>query len=96
MNSRRQKIVEQAFKKLDKDKSGIIDLDDIRGVYNAKMHPEVTTGKKTEDQILTEFLKTFEMHHNTMSDNPSDGRVTLEEFIEYYNNISASIGTEND
>lgn len=58
------------------------------------MHPEVATGKKTEDQVLAEFLKTFEMHHNIMNDNASDGRVTFEEFIEYYNNISSSI--DND
>lgn len=51
-------------------------------------------GKKTEDQVLTEFLKTFEMHHNVMNDNAADGSVTKEEFYEYYNNISASI--DND
>lgn len=45
---------------------------------------------------MSEFLKTFEIHHNTVSNNPTDGTVTLEEFIEYYNNISASIGTDND
>ena len=34
------------------------------------------------------------MHHNTLNGTESDSRVTLEEFIEYYNNISASI--DND
>lgn len=29
---------------------------DIRGVFNAKRHPEVIEGKKTEEQVLTEFL----------------------------------------
>jgi len=96
MNARRKKLVQQAFNKLDKDGSGVIDLSDIKGVYNASKHPDVTTGKKTEDEILREFLKTFEVHHNTMNDNASDGEVTLDEFMEYYNNISASIGTEND
>ena len=29
---------------------------DIRGVFNAKKHPEVIERKKTEEQVLTEFL----------------------------------------
>lgn len=27
------------------------------------MHPDVKSGKKTEDEILYEFLDTFEQHH---------------------------------
>jgi hypothetical protein len=54
----------------------------------------VTTGKKSEDEVLAEFLKTFEIHHNVLYGNSTDGTVTLEEFIEYYNNISCSI--DND
>jgi len=52
MNMSRKKVVAQAFKKLDKDGNGWIDLNDIRGVYNAKKHPEVISGKKTEENIL--------------------------------------------
>jgi hypothetical protein len=54
----------------------------------------VKSGKKTEDEILKEFLETFEMHHNVMNGTQSDGTVTIEEFIEYYTNISANI--DND
>jgi Ca2+-binding EF-hand superfamily protein len=54
----------KAFDILDKDGSGTIELDDIRGTYNAKQHPEVKQGRKTEDEILMEFLETFEQHHN--------------------------------
>jgi hypothetical protein len=49
MNANRKKIVAQVFKKLDKDGSGWIDLSDIKGVYNAARHPDVLSGKKTED-----------------------------------------------
>lgn len=41
MNMARQKITMQAFKKLDKDGNGWIDINDVRGVYNAKRHPDV-------------------------------------------------------
>ena len=49
MNPNRKKVVAQCFKKLDKDGSGWIDLSDIRGVYKADRHPDVLSGKKTED-----------------------------------------------
>ena len=52
------------------------------------------SGKKTNDEVLKEFLETFEMHHNVMHNSKSDGMVTLDEFIEYYTNISANI--DND
>jgi len=54
----------KAFAIMDCDKSGVIDIEDIRQKYNAKMHPDVKSGKKTEDEILFEFLDTFEQHHS--------------------------------
>lgn len=51
-------------------------------------------GKKTEEDILLEFLETFETHHNICNSEAPDHVVTIEEFEEYYNNISASI--DND
>ena len=33
---------------MDKDRSGVINIDDIKDVYNAKKHPDVINGKKTE------------------------------------------------
>jgi len=87
----RKKIVMQAFNKLDKDGNGWIDITDVRGVYDAKKHPDVLSGKKTEDQILQEFLETFETAHSMRNNDTPNYVVTKEEFVEYYNNISASI-----
>ena len=49
MNPARKKLVAQAYAKLDKDGSGYIDINDIKGVYSAKTHPDVLNGKKTEE-----------------------------------------------
>ena len=49
-----------AFKKLDKDGSGVVDIHDIKGTYNASRHPEVRAGKMTEDEVLNEWLDQFE------------------------------------
>jgi len=48
MNDYRRTVVEQAFNKIDRDGSGYITIDDIKDIYNAKRHPDVVQGKKTE------------------------------------------------
>jgi len=45
--------------------------------------------------VLTEFLETFEQHHNTMANEASDHIVTKEEWHEYYNNVSCSIDRDD-
>jgi len=81
MNQFRKDLCMRAFKIMDKDGSGILDLSDIKGVYNAKKHPDVIQGKKTEDEVLVEFLHTFEIHHGNHNDDPRDGSVTPNEWI---------------
>jgi hypothetical protein len=40
-------------------------------------------------------LETFETHHNIKNAGTNDSLVTLEEFTEYYNNISSSIDNDD-
>lgn len=81
----------QAYNVLDRDDNGWVDINDVKGVYTADRHPEVLQGKKTEDQILQEFLETFETAHAMRENDTPNYVVTKEEFEEYYNNISVSI-----
>ena len=94
MNQFRTQLAQKAYKKIDFNGDGVLDINDIKAKYDASKHPEVKSGKKTKDEVLKEFLETFEMHHNVMHGNKSDGVVSIDEFIEYYTNISANI--END
>lgn len=48
MSAGRKAIAMRAFNKMDSDGSGMIDINDIRGVYSADKHPDVQAGKKTE------------------------------------------------
>jgi hypothetical protein len=64
MNNFRRNLAEKAFRIMDKDKSGTLNIEDIKGVYNGKKHPDVIAGKKTEEEILGEFLDTFELHYS--------------------------------
>jgi hypothetical protein len=78
---------------MDRDGDGTLRVNDIKGLYSGKLHPDVKAGKKTEDEVLGEFLETFETHHN-LKTGSRDQNVTREEFEEYYNNVSANI--DND
>ena len=44
--------------------------------------------------MLIEFMGTFQQHHNSQQNQKSDSKITLAEFLEYYNFVSCNI--END
>ena len=95
MNNSRKRLVDQAFKKLDTDGSGVVDMDEIKKLYNCKKHPDVLSGKKTEDEVYAEFMETFQLHAAIKGKGIKDREITREEFQEYYENISASIDRDD-
>ena len=60
MNPFRTQIAIRAFKSLDYNGDASIRIDDISKRYNASFHPDVKSGKRTEEEVLSEFLETFE------------------------------------
>ncbi|VDP84231.1 unnamed protein product [Echinostoma caproni] len=89
--------VREIFQTIDKNNSGSIDfeeflravrVEDLKGVYNCRSHPKFINGEKTEEELFYEFLKTFQ------PENDWDEKVTIEEFLNYYSGVSASI--DND
>lgn len=89
LNERRGTMVARCFAVLDRDGSGVLNSADLKGVYCAKEHPDVIAGKKTEDQVLAEFLNNFE---GTAGNR--DGQVTQIEYLTYYEELS--MGIPND
>lgn len=85
MSKSRESIVAQAFHKLDKSGDGVVTVEDLKGVYNARKHPKYMNGEWTERDVFISFLKSFD------SPDDPDGRVTYEEFLNYYSGVSASI-----
>lgn len=48
MNDFRKDLVERVFIILDKNNDGVIDVEDIKHFFNAKKHPDVILGKRSE------------------------------------------------
>ena len=94
MNQKRVLIIKEAFKKLDIDKGGQVELAEIKMQFNAKNDKDVKSGEKTEEEVYTEFVDTFQMNHDNKI-GPRNKRVTLDEFIDYYNYVSMGIEDDN-
>ena len=60
LSKNRKSLIQQAFRKLDKTGDGVITVEDLRGVYNAKHHPKYLNGEWTEDQVFAKFLVSFD------------------------------------
>lgn len=88
LNERRLNMVHQAYRVLDKDGSGQVTLEDIRIAYDVSFHPDFQSGRKTRDEILSDFMQVWETHKR-------DHIVTIEEFEDYYKDISASIDNDD-
>jgi hypothetical protein len=52
---------------------------------NARSHPKYQSGEWTEDQVLRSFLDSMDTPGNP------DGKVTRDEFMNYYAGVSATI-----
>jgi Ca2+-binding EF-hand superfamily protein len=88
MNERRRALVRLAFQKLDKTGDGVVTLADLVNSHDVSHHPKFRAGLKSKDTILGEFLGQWD----TLK---KDGVVSLQEFEDYYKDISASIDDDD-
>lgn len=87
MSDTRKKSVNDAFDKCDKDKTGVVTLEELKDLCSVRAHPKYRSGEMTENEILQKFMHTFE-------NGSVDGKITREEFFNYYAGVSASIDTD--
>ena len=58
-NARRQAIIDKAFLKFDKEGNGVIDVTEIRQVFNCSKHPKVVSGEMSEEQVFVNVTPIF-------------------------------------
>lgn len=89
LTARKKDMVDRAFALLDKDGSGVISGKDIAHLYDVSHHKEFKEGTMTKDQVIAEFLDSFD----GMKGN-NDGKITKQEFVDYYTDLAVSCPTE--
>eukprot|EP01006_Ploeotia_vitrea_P054185 TRINITY_DN67858_c7_g1_i1.p1 TRINITY_DN67858_c7_g1~~TRINITY_DN67858_c7_g1_i1.p1 ORF type:complete len:420 (-),score=48.45 TRINITY_DN67858_c7_g1_i1:958-2217(-) len=87
MNQRRRDFVLQAYALLDVITDGLVTFKDIKQAYDTSKHPDLLAGKKTEQEIILDFMKGWDKDH--------DGTVTKDEFLDYYEDISTGIDDDD-
>lgn len=69
---------------------GYLTIDNIKDIYSVSKHPAVQAGKMTKDEALQEFLNSFEG-----TEGNRDGKVTLDEWVRHYEEVSCSIDSDD-
>lgn len=90
LTERREAMVWRAFALMDRDGSGKIEAKDIAHLYDVSQHREFIEGTKTKDEILADFLNSFDSVRGN-----DDGVVSKEEWHEYYTDLSVSIPSDD-
>ena len=93
----RKDILKQVFDKIDKDETGTITVGQLREAYNPKEHPLVRQGKRSEDEILGDFIDSLEYHFSLLNEkndenvDVNDIKIDFDEFCDFYKTISVSV-----
>jgi Ca2+-binding EF-hand superfamily protein len=64
LNENRLNYIETVFSKLDTHKTEMLNIEEVKFKFNASSHPDAVHGKKSEDDIITEFLDCFDLNYN--------------------------------
>ena len=91
LNEERKLYLLNKFSLIDKLHKGVISINYMKIIYknNAKFHPDVIKGIKSEDIVYNQFRQTLELYLDV--NKILNEMLTKEQFIDYYWGISSSI-----
>ena len=89
LSEKRFDLVNTAFHCLDINNIGVLDASFVIDAFDASGHPDVFLGLKSIQEVTEEWLNNFDIGGTIK------GKITKDEFIDYYKNISAVIENED-
>lgn len=75
---------------MDVNGSGEITFGDVGEMYDVSFHKDFIEKKKTKEQIVNEFLNTFDGAKGN-----NDGIITKSEWVDYYSDLSVSLPSDD-
>ena len=94
LDDKRKTYIKNIFSDIDINKKGEISVNDLKNMYNAKNHPNVIEGKKSEQEIYNQFCYTIDVYIRFYK--ILNNSINSEQFIDYYSGISPSIKSDED
>ena len=93
LEEQRKLYIVEVFSNLDKEQTGKVQIDTLKNLFNAKKHPEVINGTKSQEEVFEQFCNSLDLYCE-ISNIPKNGELSFENFVDYYTGISASIPDE--
>lgn len=87
-DSRKSMVSKVFYTYVDPERSGAVSAFAVKSKFNPREHPDVISGKRTEDDVLLDFLETFDAFLELSSASAKQEVVTLKVFRDYYAFVS--------
>ena len=93
LSEQRKLYIERVFSNIDTEQTGKISIQLLKNIFNAKNHPEVINGTKSEEEVYEQFCYSLDLYCE-INDIQKNGELTFANFLDYYSGVSASIPDE--
>ena len=90
LDEKRKIIIVTTFENIDFEKKGEISIQSLKEMFNAKNHPDVLKGIKSQEGVFEQFCYSIDLYCE-VNDVQKNGYLTLEKFVDYYSGVSACI-----
>lgn len=78
----------EAFQKLDLNKNGTLEVDEVKKRFDPTRHPDVKAGINSVEEVRYNFFDMFTTFHNSAKNFSGDKSVTEQEFVEYHHYLN--------
>ena len=83
-----QYLVHQAFDQMDRQGTDTVAPQELISKYDSARHPDVLSNTRSADDVMSEFLHTVDVGGVV------PGKITRQEFLQYYSNIAPIVNDE--
>ena len=90
LDERRKLYIIGIFANLDTEKKGEVTINFLKSKYNAKKHPDVLNGTKSQEEAFEQFCYSLDLYCELYG-LQKNGSLSFENFVDYYSGVSSCI-----